>query len=66
MVTPNMMPRKAEVRPNPEYAGECCDRDCCPVYYVPRIVGGKHRPVRRDPVPIRNTALAEQLRSFKN
>jgi hypothetical protein len=61
-MTPNAMPRTAQVRANPEYAGECMDAGCCPYYYVPRIVGRKARPVKRGPVGIRNEALADALR----
>lgn len=61
MSTPNNMPSKAAVTRNPEYAGECMDPQCCTYYYAPLIVG-KRRPKSRRPRPIRNTALADQLR----
>lgn len=61
MNTPNSMPARANVRPNPEYAGECMDPECCTHYYAPRIVG-KRRTKSRSPRQIPNTALADQLR----
>lgn len=61
-MTPNMMPLTAEVRPNPDYAGECMDPECCRDYYAPLVVGRRGRKVRRGPVPLRNTALADALR----
>lgn len=61
-MTPNLMPKTAQVRPNPEYAGECLDPQCCRHYSAPRIVGKRGKKARRGPVPIKNTALADALR----
>lgn len=61
-MTPNQMPKTAQVRMNPDFAGECMDPQCCRDYYAPRIVGKRVKKVRRGPVPIRNTALADALR----
>lgn len=61
MTTPNMMPRTAAVRANPEYAGECMDPGCCRDYYALRIVG-RIRPIARSPRGITNRQLADQLK----
>lgn len=64
MITPNNMPQRAQVRANPDYAGECMDPQCCTHFYAPQIVGRK-RPTKRTPRAIRNTQLADQLKGIK-